>query len=233
MTPESRAAALEHARREAPREACGLVVVVRGRERYRPCRNDAHGTEHFVLNADDYAAAEDAGDVVAVFHSHPVTNAQPSQADRVACEASGLPWYIVNPATEQWESCRPEGYQAPLHGRQFVHGVVDCYSLIRDYYRQERGVELPDFERRDDWWHGEQELYLDNFAAAGFERSDDPRHGDVVLMRFGSRRVNHGGILLDGGIILHHLQGRLSGRDVYGGYWRKITACYLRYVGRP
>jgi len=231
VTPETRDAALEHARREAPREACGLVIVARGRERYIACRNEAHGTEHFVLNPDDYAAAEDAGDVVAVFHSHPKTNAQPSQPDRVGCEASGLPWFIVNPATGQWAECRPEGYRAPLVGRQFCHGVTDCYSLIRDWYALERGVTLPDFDRRQDWWHGAQELYLENFAAAGFERTEQPQAGDVVLMRVSSQRANHGGILLDGGIILHHLQGRLSSREVYGGYWRKITACFLRYVG--
>lgn len=232
MTPDSRAAALEHARRDAPRESCGLLVVTRGRERYAPCRNDAQGTEHFVLNADDYAAAEDSGDVVAVVHSHPGASPKPSQADRVACERTGLPWYIVNPATEQWAECQPEGYRAPLVGRQFVHGCVDCYSLIRDWYAQERSVTLPDFERRDGWWHGEQDLYLDNFQRAGFERTDDPQHGDVVLMRVQSRKVNHGGILLDGGIILHHLQGRLSSREVYGGYWQKVTHCVLRYVGK-
>ncbi|WP_043945190.1 Mov34/MPN/PAD-1 family protein, partial [Ralstonia solanacearum] len=42
-------AARQHAAREHPRECCGLVVVVNGRERYVPCRNVAVGTEHFEM----------------------------------------------------------------------------------------------------------------------------------------------------------------------------------------
>jgi hypothetical protein len=31
-------------------------------------------------------------------------------------------------------------------------------------------------------------------------------------------------------LILHHLHGRLSSRDVYGGYWREVTRDVIRFV---
>ena len=83
--------------------------------------------------------------------------ARPSEGDRVACEASGLPWYIVAVAKDddgtitagEVNRIAPEGYQAPLVGRPFHHGTLDCYGLMRDWYRLEWGLELPDFPRRD------------------------------------------------------------------------------------
>lgn len=223
-----------HAAAEYPREACGLVVVVRGRERYVPCRNAASGTEHFVLPAEDFAAAEDLGEVVAVVHSHPDTPAMASEADLVSCEASGLPWHILSWPADDLRTIEPSGYQAPLVGRQFAHGVLDCYTLVRDWYRIERAIALPDFPRRDDWWHQGEDLYMRHYAKAGFAAvcQDQPEQpGDVILMQLRSPVPNHAAVYLGGGHMLHHLHGRLSSRDVYGGYWQEITRCVLRYQG--
>lgn len=242
MTPETQAAAVAHAEGEYPREACGLVVVVKGRERYWPCRNTAATpSEHFVLAPEDYAAADDAGEVVMVVHSHPNAPARPSAADRVACEASELPWAIISVdgadgavrATEVlvFEPC---GYRAPLVGRPFSHGVLDCYSLVRDWYGQEWGLALPDFARRDEWWNdGHSDLYMDHLAECGFHQVKlaEIQRGDLLLMQVRSRNLvpNHAGIWLGDGNMLHHMHGRLSSRDVFGGYWQEC----LRLVARP
>src|SRR3546814_4028951 len=90
MRKSTVAAMRAHAVQEYPRECCGLVVLVAGHEQYVPCANVALGGRHFVMAPEDYARAEDAGEVVALVHSHPDAPAQPSAADRVACEATGL-----------------------------------------------------------------------------------------------------------------------------------------------
>lgn len=228
----------DHAAACAPRECCGLAVVVRGKLRYVPCRNLHAGAERdvFALDPADYAAAEDLGAVVAVVHSHVDLAPQPSMADLVGIEAGGLPWLIVNHPVGHYTVTEPSGYVAPLVGRPFVHGVLDCYSLIRDWYARERGIVLPDYERPEKWWElPGYDLYRENFAAAGFaeiaERELQP--GDVILMQFGARVTNHGGIYLEGNQLLQHVMGRLSSRDVWGGGWRKCATHFLRYVGAP
>jgi len=229
---EWRAAALEHAHLEYPREACGVVVVARGRMRYRPCRNIADDCEHFVLHPDDYAAAEDVGEVVAIVHSHPDAPPDPSVSDRVGCEASGVPWEIVALPGGSWARCEPAGFVAPLAGREFVHGVVDCYTLVRDWYQQERGLVLPDFTRTWGWWDRGESLYEANFATCGFVECADLQPGDALLMQIGTSPVpNHAAIWMADDTVLHHLPNRLSSRDPLDGYLHAAIRRRLRHVG--
>ena len=221
--------ALAHARTDYPRESCGLLIIRKGREVYWPCRNLARGDDHFIIDPDDYAAAEADGEVVAVVHSHVNIPPMPSQADLVSCEATGLEWHIVSVPNGTWHSFKPSGYVAPLVGRVFSHGVLDCFSVIRDWYRQERGIELLDFDRSDGWWERGGNLYLDNFGKAGFSVCEDLHEGAVLLMQLGSPVPNHAAIYLGDDLILHHVQRRLSSRDIYGGYWRKHTTHVLKY----
>lgn len=230
MNEHTKQKILAHANAEYPRECCGLLVNREGREYYHPCKNIAQGTDHFAISPEDYANAEDIGEVIAVIHSHPNASPQPSQADKVSCEASGLPWHIVSIPNEQWASFQPTGYKAPLIGREFYHGVLDCYALIRDWYSEEKGIALPDFFRTDDWWNKGQNLYLENFEKAGFFRVDeDPRPGDVLLMQILAPVPNHGAVYLGDDLILQHLHGRLSGREIWGGYYKKHTTHILRH----
>jgi [CysO sulfur-carrier protein]-S-L-cysteine hydrolase len=73
-----------HAEREAPNEACGLLLLRDGRaERYEPGRNAAASPYRFELEFDDPEIwfAEDDGYELAVFHSHVSAPAQPSRTD--------------------------------------------------------------------------------------------------------------------------------------------------------
>lgn len=231
LTDAIKQSVIDHAAIEYPRECCGVLIIQKGRQAYKPCRNLAVGTDQFAIDPEDYALAEELGEVVAIIHSHPNTSPEPSQADRVACEASGLPWFILAYPIGTWSELYPDGYKAPLVGRQWAHGVLDCYSIIRDWFAFERGILLPDFERHDEWWLLGQNLYEENFNKAGFVeiKGDNLRTGDVILMQIGSPVSNHGALYLGDGLILHHVQNRLSTRDVYGGYWLKNTTKYLRY----
>jgi cell wall-associated NlpC family hydrolase len=245
MNEQTKAAIAEHALAEYPRECCGLVVLVGAVEIYAPCRNiAATPAEHFVMSPGDYAAAEDRGAVLAVVHSHPGASARPSMTDKAMCEKSGIDkWVIVSLGVQDdgsigvddWCEFGQSGYVPPLIGREFSHGALDCYALVRDWYRLERGVELPDFDRADGWWDdGKSSLYLDNFGKAGFVdmgQAAEPQAGDVLLMQIRSKNgvPNHAGIYLGDGVLLHHMHGRLSGRTVWGGMWAHSLRTVLRY----
>jgi proteasome lid subunit RPN8/RPN11 len=80
---EVRRALEEHARAEAPNEACGLVVLRDGvAERYAPGRNAAASPYRFELEAaPELWFLEDDGYDLAIFHSHLSSPARPSRTD--------------------------------------------------------------------------------------------------------------------------------------------------------
>jgi [CysO sulfur-carrier protein]-S-L-cysteine hydrolase len=73
----------EHARAEAPNEACGVVVFRDGEaERYQAGRNRAASPYRFELDVDPAVwFLEDEGYELAVFHSHVSAPARPSRTD--------------------------------------------------------------------------------------------------------------------------------------------------------
>jgi proteasome lid subunit RPN8/RPN11 len=73
----------EHARAEAPNEACGLLLFRDGRaERYERGRNALASPYRFELEIDpEIWFAEDEGYELAVFHSHPASAPRPSRTD--------------------------------------------------------------------------------------------------------------------------------------------------------
>lgn len=216
---------------QIPREACGLVIIEKGKEVFVPCRNISELDDAFILDPIDYEKAEERGEIIRVIHSHVYSSPKPSEPDKVSCEASGLPWSIVSVPNGDWHDFQPTGYKAPLVGRSWSHGTLDCYSLIKDYYQEVLSIEIPDFERSFEWWLKGDNLYLDNFEKAGFYEvpAESIRAHDVVLMQVKSPVINHGAVYIGEDKILHHLFKRLSCREVFGGYYKKHTVKVIRH----
>jgi proteasome lid subunit RPN8/RPN11 len=79
-----RAALVEHARAEAPNEACGLIALRDGvAERYLPAINAAASPYRFELQPADPLDffLEDEGYELAVFHTHLSSPPRPSRTD--------------------------------------------------------------------------------------------------------------------------------------------------------
>lgn len=235
--PALSAAVLEHARQEyeaGKKECCGLLVEIAGSVSYWPCRNmAANPREQFRLSPRDRMDAEAAGKVLAVVHSHPDTSNAPSPADLIACARSGMPWVIVSYPDFQFRVIEPKRSRVPYKGRQFQHGVVDCYTLIQDYYLYELGIELPDIIRPDKWWETGADLYVANLTTAGFVQVDKPEKHDGILMSIASEVPNHSGVYLGDDVMLHHMAGRISGSTTFGGtFWQEHLFGYFRHRSR-
>jgi proteasome lid subunit RPN8/RPN11 len=231
-----------HADAQAPRECCGLVVRrADGALQYMPCRNLAHDADQFMIDPQDAADAEDAGEVVAYAHSHVFAPPAPTDADRASMARTGLPWIIVNHPLGSYTVNEPVPFVAPMTGRAFVHGVHDCYGIVRDWYVQELGILLNDYPRHYGWWDSDDgpDLYRENFAHEGFvlvhEGTLDTaalgtlRTHDLLLMRIRARRDNHMAVYVGGNVILHHLVDQLSRREALQEFYQRRTTAVLRH----
>ena len=227
---------LAHAQEFPAVEVCGLIVVnadachlIRAKNLYTKPR------EGFELDSDAWLEVGEGDEVVGIYHSHPFTNAEPSMHDLVMCEASNLPWHIVNPETQEHRITNPSGYLAPYTKRPYVHGVLDCYAVVRDWYTREWGLNMPDYPRQDGWWDKGASLYLDHFAECGFVQMSEGtplQVGDAFLIQHGARVPNHAAVYTGDGQILHHVYGRLSDYGMYGGTWSLRTTHHLRHESR-
>ena len=227
-------AALKHAKEQDPRESVGVRIVIKGKEQYYPCNNlSTYSQQCFILDPVDYVKADALGEITAIVHSHPVTPPSPSQADKVSCEQSGLKWHIVNPKTETWGYCEPTGYKPPLIGRQWVWGVTDCWSLVRDYYKEQHNIQLLDYQRpttpQDFLDNPLFEQYAERTGFVELNKDEKLQKGDVLLMSILHPTLNHVAIFL-GDEILHHLADRLSTREPYNEWLLKCTGKRYRYV---
>lgn len=198
LTKPLKQAILAHAQGEYPKECCGLIVD----GTYHPCTNVAPTPhEHFAIDSDEFIALEGLGEVQAIVHSHPDGEPIPSEADKVQMGLHGVDWVIcalgVSITGQAYHDIRrhkPTSYLSPLLGREYIHGLQDCYSLIKDYYDRELDITLPDFPRTDGWWEdpNHEALYENNFTTAGFVQVHDVQKHDVILCRVGrTHHVNH------------------------------------------
>ena len=103
----------KYAKKLEPEEACGLVALIKGKEKFWPCKNLADSKQKFfMVDPDDWAECEDTGEILGVIHSHPEGKAIASDADKKACEYIGFPYYIYSIKTDSWVSVFPSDWKS-------------------------------------------------------------------------------------------------------------------------
>ncbi len=234
LSIEHKNAFYEYAKQVSPAEACGVLILEHDQKTLIFCKNISHEPNNqFTICPMDYANAEDRGEILAIIHSHPKTSPEPSQTDLISCEQTGVPWWILGVLTGEWNRIEPTGYRAPLLGRQYSYGVLDCWELVRDYYHLILNIELPRVQSEFEWWSRGENLFVENAERCNFIEVD-PKHikkHDLVLFQIRSSIPNHIGVYLGDEMFLHQLNKHLSTREILGGFWAKNMMKVYRYRG--
>lgn len=227
-----------------PNEACGFVIA-KGKKTFAiEAKNEApypHNT--FLINPEQYSEAEEMGEIVAVWHTHVDEPPIASEADLAGCEASELTWLIMSvyKRTDGFETTSittisPTGYEQDFVGRPYIFGTFDCWSLVVDYLKRNHGITLSNhYPRLQEFWLNDQTNFFDNCFQNEklVEVKGELQDGDILMFQTDpSGNANHTAVYIGDGKILHHIVGRLSSIDIYGGYWEKHTIRHLRHESK-
>ena len=212
-----------------PEEGCRLLVNKRGKSTWIPCENIAEDRkENFVISSTDYIKASLSGDLMAVVHSHPDGLAELSEHDKKTSNFLGVPYIVYSLPEVEKTVYTPEYNRNPFVGREYSFGENDCYSLVRDYYREKLDIILPTTVFEDDWWEKGFNYFEDLFEPFGFEKVDTLQENDVIVFRMMAQVPNHCGVYLGEDLFLHHAVNRLSCRESINSVWRKYIVGYYR-----
>lgn len=215
--------------RQSPRECCGIVKD----GKYFECDNLADNPRRsFKIKSHLLVGAE------AIVHSHVAQNGDgphPSALDMQSMIRTAIPWGIVwtdGNAAHGPVWIGDHLLDVPLIGRKFLHGVFDCYSLVRSWRWQKFGIKIPDVPRNNEWWKKKdgiepKDLISESMESAGCFAIDvsEAKENDILIMQIGSRVPNHCAVLESNNIILHHAGGspeNLSRREPLNNWLRFV-----------
>ena len=212
------------------REICGLILrdgsIV-------SCPNvHPDPINHFQIATTEYAKYEPL--VKGIYHSHvnDVPNFTAPDVDLVY--SLNQPLILYSLTRNHFRIADLSGEQ-PLIDREFVYGINDCYSLVKDYYQQKLSIKHGSYHRSGDtadWDKTEWDWIDRQFEVEGFYpvRGDIKEH-DVLAMSLvdGNMSINHLAVYVGDNMFMHQLCNRKSRLDVWGHPWRDYTIKVLRY----
>jgi len=150
--------------------------------------------------------------------------------ERNEMNASKVIFVTIGSSKNFSEVFMPNGFfeNHEYENRPFLHGLFDCYTLVRDYYKNNFGIYLPtNIQRNWEWWNSGENLYLENAKKSSFEEVNDIKKHDVLIIKISSPVPNHAAIYLGANKILHHMAGRFSTiQDLTFSFKQKISVIY-------
>jgi cell wall-associated NlpC family hydrolase len=222
-----------HAQTQVPHEACGFIVLNNDGdlEVVTSPNINLDPRNRFTTSPESYLRAKKLGSIVGLYHSHPQDSSEPTAADRIMHKIAKVPGVIYSVGQDTFTEVSTDTQDYPLMGREFVWGIFDCGTLIRDYYRDKVGITLEAEHPTEHEWITGARTYLPYLYANNFTIVPpiSMKLHDIILVQLTAQHPNHAGIYIGANTIFHHLHQRLSTEDIYGDYWRDRTTHVLRH----
>jgi len=234
---------IKHSDEDYPKEACGLLLnTALGITPVR-CKNISNSPENnfLISNAESNSYAQ-MGEIVAFYHSHPENNSM-SEVDKIVSERLKIKSIMYCNPRKTFEEYEPDGHFIALTNRPFILGILDCLTLVQDYYQFKLNINLPDFKhayRNVDWlnnpeivekYNNKNSTELKNyFLNNGFSEVKQIKLHDVILMSaYQIKCPIHCVISIGSGEVLHHPAQSHSRKEPYTQALKKREMFIMRH----
>ena len=246
--------------KKAEEECCGLIIYdssAKNTDIY-PCENSSSDKKnYFTIAPIDYLKASRKGEVIGFYHSHPEGKLNTfSELDRQQAETHGIISILYDITNDKFHQYEPNGYESPYIGRAFKIGEQDCFTLTKDYYKNELGITFTDFQRDENWSRDIENIAnnkIKDMGASPLEsfkknvdflinsqdfvkvREQNPElcdlkiHDALIFNYEGKAGISHFGVYLGGGNVLHQPSRACSRIQEYSAGLRDKTAYVLRH----
>lgn len=243
LTKENQEIIIRHSKEIYPKECCGIITNSSGIINVIPKINRSITPEKsFIIYNDDISDIPQE-QIIGFYHSHK-DSTEFSIADIAFSEKLNKISVLYICDKNEFKFYIPNGATIPYVGRPFFIGVLDCFTLSRDYFSRELNVDIKDLDGftnhpiisdYKEWKSDKYKNYTDNtlikdfFAQQGFQEVGDLKKHDIILVKMpGVKFTSHICIYLGDNRILHHFS-EFSEIHSYTNVLKRLTTHTMRH----
>lgn len=182
---------------EKPNEACGLIL---SSDTVIPAINEAHKPQkRFLISPgqlNNILEKHENNQIKAVYHSH-LNNPNFTNLDTWLSEGLEVPLILYNIKNNSFNIYTPYKKNLKLEGRPYIPGIIDCFKLVRDYYKRFLNIDIPDLqhpvrslpvisfktETLNYYYKHGYDDFAKFFTQNGFKRVNDLQEHDIIIAR--------------------------------------------------
>lgn len=183
-------------------EICGLLIKNKDDINFYKCRNISYYKEYnCILNPFDYIKASKVGKIIG--HVHSQEDRYPSFIDYLNAISHNIYSIIYSWKYDKFSIIEPK--LKTYLNLEYKLGKNDCFELVKNYYKNELDITIPEHKRYDKWELDNPNLIINNIEGDGFHKVnfEDIKKNDIIIFNIYDIPC-HLAIYLGSGLILHH-----------------------------
>lgn len=202
----------KHSVEEYPNECCGFLIDGEKSICIFRCNNVIEGEDkknNFAIDGKDYLKASRSGEILAVYHSHDSDFF--SDTDKKNSIHNKIPYVVFSRQSKKISIFDPFVEKQEIIEQPFLLGQRDCYTLVRDHYKNKLNIELENFLRGEGWDKKNPNLMLECAEKQKMDiifdisSIEELKKNDILVIGW-----KHLCIYLGDGLIIHRKRNRNS-----------------------